>query len=76
MLTHTPPDAHATLFARRDAVQVVKVDTEKYPALASKHQVSALPTLVLFKAGKPVDRIEGLPQKQQLLDRLRYFLRT
>ena len=80
---------------RREAVRVVKIDTEKYPALASKYQarkklsatacrkcaltrlrtqISALPTLVLFKGGKPVDRIEGLPTAAQLIARVRSYL--
>lgn len=53
---------------------MVKIDTEKYPALASRYKVQGLPTVVLFKAGEPVDRIEGLPQKEQLIQRLQYFL--
>ncbi|KAG1676340.1 hypothetical protein FOA52_001135 [Chlamydomonas sp. UWO 241] len=56
-------------------IQVVKIDTEKYPALSSKYNVKALPTLVLFKGGQPVDRIEGMPQEVQLVDRLQYFLK-
>lgn len=52
----------------------MKIDTEKYPALASRYNVSGLPTLVLFKQGAAVDRVEGLPPKEQLLQRLQYFL--
>jgi hypothetical protein len=37
-------------------------------------QISALPTLVLFKGGKPVDRIEGLPTAAQLIARVRSYL--
>ena len=55
-------------------MQVVKIDTEKYPALASRFSVTALPTMVLFKDGKVLDRIEGLPAKSELLARLRYLL--
>ncbi|KAL6511943.1 hypothetical protein OROGR_021540 [Orobanche gracilis] len=39
-----------------DKIQVVKIDTEKYPSVASKYQIEALPTFVLFKDGKPYDR--------------------
>lgn len=35
----------------------VKIDTEKYPNLATRFNVYALPTLVLFENGKEVDRI-------------------
>lgn len=51
-------------------VQIVKIDTEKYPDLASQYQVYSLPTLVLFKQGQPVDRIEGVIPAQKLVQRL------
>ncbi|HEY9664306.1 MAG TPA: thioredoxin [Allocoleopsis sp.] len=51
-------------------VQIVKIDTEKYPDLASQYQVYSLPTLVLFKQGQPVDRIEGVIPAQKLMQRL------
>ncbi|MFH7026252.1 MAG: thioredoxin [Heteroscytonema crispum UTEX LB 1556] len=53
-----------------DRIRVVKIDTEKYPQLASTYQIYALPTLVLFKQGQPVDRIEGVLQAPQLVQRL------
>jgi len=53
-----------------DRLQIIKIDTEKYPNLASEHHVYALPTLVLFKEGKPIDRIEGVLQPNQLMQRL------
>ncbi|KAJ9531061.1 hypothetical protein QJQ45_000939 [Haematococcus lacustris] len=55
-------------------LKVVKIDTDKYPAIATAHKIQALPTLILFKNGRPVDRIEGLPNEQQLVERLEYFL--
>lgn len=57
-----------------DKVKLVKINTEKYPNIASKYKIEALPTIMLFKNGEPVDRIEGLPESQQLLQRLSYFL--
>lgn len=54
-----------------DEVSIVKVDTEKYPAIASDWQISALPTLILFKGGQPIDRIEGMLRPADLLQRLR-----
>jgi thioredoxin len=55
----------------KQQLQVVKIDTEKYPHLASQYQVQALPTLVLFKQGQPIDRIEGVLPVEQLMQRLR-----
>ena len=54
----------------RDRLQVVKIDTDKYPNLASLYQIEALPTLVLFKDGQPAERIEGVQQAQQLIQHL------
>ncbi|NMF82600.1 thioredoxin [Nodosilinea sp. P-1105] len=55
-------------------LKIVKIDTDKYPQIASQHRIEALPTLVLFKAGQPVDRIEGVLAAEQLVGRLRQQL--
>lgn len=54
----------------RDRLRVVKINTENYPELASRYQIQALPTLVLFKQGQPVDRIEGVRTAPQLVQHL------
>ncbi len=53
-----------------DEVSIVKIDTEKYPKIATQWQVHALPTLILFKDGQPIDRIEGVLRPHDLLQRL------
>ena len=54
----------------KDRLRVVKINTDKYPQLASQHNIHALPTLVVFKQGKPIDRIEGVLQADALIGRL------
>lgn len=58
----------------QDKIKIVKIDVDKYPEIASQYDISALPTLVLFKEAKPVDRIEGVLRPQQLIDRVQPFL--
>ncbi|MDX2232297.1 MAG: thioredoxin [Leptolyngbyaceae cyanobacterium bins.349] len=58
----------------KEHLQIVKVDTDRYPEIASQNQIQALPTLVLFKQGKPVDRIEGVLTADQLIPRLRSLI--
>jgi thioredoxin len=58
----------------KDKLQVVKIDTDRYPELASQYEIHALPTLVLFKNGKSVERIEGVLPPEQLVDRLKPLL--
>jgi thioredoxin len=55
-------------------MKIVKIDTEKYPELATAYEISALPTLVLFKQGKAVDRIEGAMNAPQLVQHLQPML--
>ncbi len=55
-------------------MRIIKIDTDRYPQIASQHQIQALPTLVLFKNGQPVDRIEGVLQAPQIIDRVQQFL--
>lgn len=58
----------------KQQLRVVKINTDKYPQLASQHQIHALPTLVLFKQGKPVERIEGVVPADALIQRLQPLL--
>jgi thioredoxin len=55
-------------------VRIMKIDTDRYPDIASAHQIQALPTLVLFKHGQAIDRVEGVLQAEQLIDRIGKFL--
>lgn len=55
-------------------LRVVKINTDNYPSIATEHQIHALPTLVLFKQGKPVERIEGVLPANQLIQRLQAFV--
>ncbi|HIK56254.1 MAG TPA: thioredoxin [Synechococcales cyanobacterium M55_K2018_004] len=58
----------------RQRLKVVKIDSEAYPHLAEQYQINALPTLLLFKHGQVVDRIEGVMQARQLIQRLQAFV--
>lgn len=63
-----------------DKIKIVKIDTDKYPKIASRYAIQALPTLLVFQNGKQADRIEGndagrvLMNGQLLTDRLQYLL--
>ena len=57
-----------------DRLSIFKVDTEKYPKLATRHKVQGLPTMVLFKEGVEVGRFEGAMTAADLVQKLEYFL--
>ncbi|TGD88270.1 thioredoxin [Mycolicibacterium sp. CH28] len=46
---------------------VAKIDVDANPATARSFQVVSIPTLILFKDGKPVTRIIGAKGKAALL---------
>ncbi|VVA95526.1 unnamed protein product [Arabis nemorensis] len=54
----------------KDKIQVVKIDTEKYPSIANQYKIEALPTFILFKDGEPCDRFEGALAANQLIQRI------
>ncbi len=49
---------------------VAKVDVDSNPSAARDFQVVSIPTLILFKGGKPVKRIVGAKGKAALLREL------
>ncbi len=50
----------------KDKASFGKVDIDKQVKLATEYQVTSIPTLVLFKNGKEVDRIVGLRDEKAL----------
>lgn len=40
-------------------IKVIKVDVDEFPSVAQKFRVMSIPTLVLFKNGKPVNVATG-----------------
>lgn len=52
-------------------LRVVKVDTDKDGEIASAFGVLGLPTLMLFKNGKPVESIMGYKPKSEIVKKLR-----
>lgn len=57
-------------------IKVVKINTDKYPKLASEYQIQSLPTLVLFQNGEQLLRIKGVMQAHQLIQHLEKYLQN
>ncbi|MEW6546226.1 MAG: thioredoxin [Bacillota bacterium] len=51
-------------------LKVGKVNVDENPDLAGQHGVMAIPTLILFKGGQPVDRIVGYVPRAELKKKL------
>ncbi|MBW7858833.1 MAG: thioredoxin [Leptonema sp. (in: Bacteria)] len=48
------------------SVQFRKMNVDENPGVPSSLGISAIPTMVLYKDGKPIDKIVGLQPKEQL----------
>ena len=49
---------------------VVKLDVEALPDVATRYDVQAIPTLIVFENGMPVERMRGVQEKAVLADAL------
>ncbi len=46
---------------------IIKVDVDKNPAAAQKFQIRGVPTMIIFKNGKPVWRQSGVLPKNEIV---------
>ncbi len=47
-------------------VSFVKLDVDQNPKMASKYSIMSIPTLLIFKQGKPISHIVGFRPKAEL----------
>jgi thioredoxin 1 len=55
-------------------VKIGKLNVDDYPQIAGQFRVMNIPTLLLFKGGKEVDRVVGVRPKEELVRRLDQLL--
>ena len=53
--------------ATHGKARIIKIDVDKNQGIAMQYQVQSIPTIILFKKGKPVWRQAGVANKQQLI---------
>lgn len=51
-----------------DKAKICKLDVDKNPQTSQKFGIRSIPTIVIFKNGKPVDRLVGVKSKKALID--------
>jgi thioredoxin 1 len=56
-----------------DSATIIKVDVDKNPQAAGEYQIQGVPTLILFKNGKPLWRQSGVVQKSNLVNVIQKF---
>jgi len=51
--------------------RIAKVNVDENPQISSRFQISSIPTMLIFKDGKLIDRLIGAQPKQTIAERLR-----
>jgi len=54
--------------------QFLKVNTEEEPQLGGQYGIRSIPTMVLFKGGKEVDRVSGALSSEQIVQWVQRFV--
>jgi len=57
-----------------ERVRVIKIDVDQNNALAGQYKIQSVPTLIIFKNGKPVWRNSGVTSKGELVKILNQHL--
>ena len=56
-----------------DKIRILKIDVDKNPSIAQKHQIQSVPTMMVFKNGNIVFRQSGVMQAGQIVQMLQQF---
>jgi thioredoxin 2 len=57
-------------------VKVAKLNIDENPGIANRFGVRSIPTLLVLKGGREVDRLVGVQPKQEIVRRLEIVLRS
>ena len=58
----------------RNDFDIYKVDIDEEMELAIKYSVEVVPTMIIFKNGNPVGRLEGFHDKSSLIEEVSKYL--
>lgn len=55
-------------------IKVGKVNTDENMALSSKFQITSIPCLIIFKNGKPINKMTGFVSKNKIKEEIENIL--
>lgn len=53
-----------------DKAKICKLNVDESPAIAQRYGIMSIPTLLIFKDGKIVEKIVGVTPKQSIINKL------
>lgn len=51
-------------------VEVTKLDIDEFPEIAARYNVMSVPTFIIFKNGKEIERMIGAMPKELILEKI------
>lgn len=58
------------------SLKIAKLDVDNNPEVAEQFEVMSIPTMILFKDGKPVERMVGYVPRARLLNKIKPYIGT
>ena len=56
------------------SLKIVKLDVDNNPGAPERFEVMSIPTMILFKDGKPVERMVGYVPRQRLVNKIKPYI--
>lgn len=57
-----------------DSIRILKIDVDKNPSIAQKHQIQSVPTLMVMKNNNIVFKQSGVIQSSQLVQIMKQYV--
>ncbi|OOM10553.1 thioredoxin [Clostridium saccharobutylicum] len=57
-----------------EKAKIFKVDIDKNEILANRYRISAVPTMIIFKDGVPVEQLTGFMPEQNIINKVNAHL--
>jgi thioredoxin 2 len=63
------PELEKVASSRPGSLIVAKVDTEALPQVASRFEIRSIPTMILFRGGREIERVSGAMKASAIASR-------
>lgn len=57
-----------------NSFDIAKIDVDQNPEIAKNYKIMAVPTMLIFKNGEVVDKLEGLLSKETIISKINNYL--
>ncbi len=55
-------------------IKIYKLNVDENPQIAAKYGIMAIPTVIIFKDGKPVEQVTGVRNKKEYIELIERYI--